>query len=89
MEREQVNFMILVVRTQLDAGDHPNPGALSRLARGTNTIYGVVVGESESREAALLRRLDYSLGWECAVRGGRVGMEVDESRPARRCAHLS
>ena len=89
MEREQVNFMVLIVRAQLDARDDADSGALRRLARGTNAVYCVVISERESSEAATLRCLDYSLGWECAVRGGRVGMEVDESRPARRFAHRS
>ncbi len=89
MEREQVNFMVLIVSAQLNAGDHANSGPLRRLPRGTNAVYGVVIRESERREAAVLRSLYYSLGWECAVRGGRVGMEVDERRPDRRCAHRS
>jgi hypothetical protein len=89
MERKQVNFMVLIVRAQLHSRDHANSGQLGRFARGTNAVYGVVIGESESREAAALRCLYYALGWECAVRGGRVGMEVDERRPARRIAHLS
>ncbi len=87
MERKQVNFMVLIVSAQLYAGDHANSGALRRFARGTNAVYGVVIRESEGRKAAALRCLYYALGWECAVRGGRVGMEVDERRPARRCAH--
>lgn len=89
MKCEQVNFMILIVSTQLDARDHANARALRRQARGANAVYGIVIGESESREAAALRLLYYSLGWERAVRGGRVGMEVDERRAARRCAHRS
>jgi hypothetical protein len=89
MEREQVNFVVLIICAQLDARDHANSGALCRFAGWKNAIYGVVIGERESREAAALRCLDYALGWEGTVRGGRVGMEVDEIRPARRCAHRS
>jgi hypothetical protein len=89
MKSKQVNFMVLIISAQLDAGDHPNSGALRRFARRTYAVYGVVIRERESREAAALRCLYYALGWECAVRGGRVGMEVDERRPARRCAHRS
>jgi hypothetical protein len=84
MKREEVNFMVLIVSAQLDAGDHTNSGALRRFTRRTNAVDGVVIRERESREAAALRCLYYALGWECAVRGGRVGMEVDERRPARR-----
>jgi hypothetical protein len=84
MERKEVNFMVLVVSAQLNARDYANSGALRRFARGTNAVYGVVIRESESRETAALRCLYYSLGWESAVRGGRVGMKVDERRPAHR-----
>jgi hypothetical protein len=89
MERKEVNFMVLVVSAQLDPSYHANSGALRRIARGTHAVYGVVIRESESGQAATLRCLYYSLGWECAIRGGRVGMEIDERRPARRCAHRS
>lgn len=89
MECEQVNFMILVVCAQLHASDHSNSGALRCFAGWTNPVYGIVIRERESREAAALRCLYYALGWECAVRGGRVGMEVDERRPAGRFAHRS
>ena len=63
MKREQVNFMVLIISTQLDTGDHANSGALRRFARRTNAVYGVVIRERESREAAALRCLDYALGW--------------------------
>lgn len=89
VEREQVNFMVLIVSAQLHTGDHANSGALRRFSRRANTVYGIMIRERESREAAALRCLDYALGWECTVRGGRVGMEVDERRPARRIAHRS
>jgi hypothetical protein len=89
MECEEVNFLVLIVCAQLHARDHANSGALRRFARGTNAVYGIVIRKRESREAAALRCLYYSLGWECAVRGGRVGMEVDERRAARRFAHRS
>jgi hypothetical protein len=46
MKREQVDFVIMVVCTQLDPRDHANAGALCRLARGTHTIYCVVVRQS-------------------------------------------
>ena len=84
MKREKVDFMVVIVSAQLDAGDHANAGTLRSLACRTNAVDGVVIGESESGEAAALRCLYYSLRWECPVRGGRVGMEVDERRPARR-----
>ena len=89
MECEQVNFMVLIVSAELHACDHANPGALRCFAGGTNPVNGIVIRERESSQAATLRCLYHSLGGECAVRGGRVGMEVDERRPARRCAHRS
>jgi hypothetical protein len=86
---EQVNLMFLVVGAQLHSRYHANPGALGSLARGTNAIDGVVIGECEGRQTAALRCRNYALGGECAVRGGRMGMEVDERRPASRGRHRS
>ena len=87
MECKQMDLVVLVKRAELYAGDYPNPGTVACFASGSNSVDGVVVGEGKRRESAALRRLDYSVGRESAVRGSRVGMQVDERGPVRLCTH--
>ena len=87
MEREQVYFVVPVERAQLDAGDHTDACPLCCLAGCTDAVDSVVISERERGQPAALGGLDYSLGREGAVRGGRVSVQVDERRPARIRAH--
>jgi len=89
MEREHVYFPLFVERAQLHPRDHANAHALRGLTRRADTVNSVVIRKRERRQPASRRGLDYSLGRENAVRGGRVRMQVDESRPARLVVHRS
>jgi hypothetical protein len=62
MEREQMDFVILMEHAELRAGDYSNAGALTRFARPGHSIDSVVIRECESSESASLRGLDYLLG---------------------------
>ena len=89
MERQQMNFVVTLKRAQLTSGDDTNSEPLAGCPRRGNPFDGVVIGERERGETATLRRFDYALGRKGSVRRGRVGMQVDECRPARIRAHRS
>jgi hypothetical protein len=80
-------FAIVVECAQLNAGYHTDSRLLGRLASGANPIDRVVIRQRYRGQPALLGGLDHLFGRESAVRGGRVGMQVDERRPTRLCAH--
>jgi hypothetical protein len=84
-----VYFPILVERAKLHPRDDADTELISRITRRADTIDGVVIGERERGQAATRRCLYYLLWRECAVRGCRVRMQVDESRPARLAAHFA
>jgi hypothetical protein len=87
VEREQMYFAVIVECAQLYSGDQTDASPLCRDAGRADAIYGVVIRERQRRQPAALSSLDYALRREKAVRGGRVGMKVDERRPARLSAH--
>ena len=58
-------------------------------ARRRNSINSVVIRERQGGKATALGSLDYSLGSERTVRGGRVSVQVDKRRPARIRTHRS
>src|ERR1700716_1342103 len=89
MEGEYVYFPVLVERAQLHPGDHADPHLLGSVTRRANTIDGVVIRERECGQSATRRCLYYLFWRECAVRGCRVRVQVDESRPARLAAHFA
>jgi hypothetical protein len=89
VKSEHVNLVIAIERAQLDAGDDANACLLTSLARRANAVDGVVIGECERCQSASRSRLNYLLGWESSVRSGRVGVQIDECRPERFCAHRS
>lgn len=62
MERQQVHFMILIVRTQLHACDHAYSSSFRCRARGPNAVDGVVIREGKRCQARVLRCLYYALG---------------------------
>jgi hypothetical protein len=70
VQREEMNLVVLIVRTQLHAGYHANSGARGSIARRKNPIDRIVIGERNGRQTTALRLLYYALGWECSVRGG-------------------
>jgi len=89
MERQQMDFVILVERAELDSSDYSDSDPVAGLAGRGYSRDRVVVSECECLEAAPLSSLDYLFWWESPVRGGRVSMQVDERRPARLCAHFA
>jgi hypothetical protein len=89
VERQEMDFVIAIKSAQLYARDHADSGALTRFARNTDTVDSIVICERQRCQAAAFRSLDYLVGWESSVRSGRVGMQVDERRPGRLCAHGS
>jgi hypothetical protein len=84
-----VYFPVFVKCAQLHPGDDADTNLLSRLTRRANTIDCVVIRERKRGQSATRRGLYYLLWRECAVRGCRVRMQVDESRPARLAAHFA
>lgn len=89
MERQQMYFVVLVERAELYSGNYANSQTLPGLAGNGHSRDRIVVSEGERLEATALGGLDYLFWWENAVRGGRMGMQVDERRPARLCAHFA
>ena len=87
VEREQMYFAVIVECAQLYPGNQTDARPVCRQSGRADAVYRVVISERQRHQPAALGRLDYALGREKAVRGGRVGMQVDERRPARLCAH--
>ena len=84
-----MNFVIILKRAQLAAGDNPDSESITRFTRGSNSGDAVVIGQCQSGEIAAFGRFDYTLRRECSVGRGRVCMQVDKRRPARIRAHCS
>jgi hypothetical protein len=87
VKRQYVDFMVVLKGAELDSSDYANSQTRTSFARGNDTSYRVMVGERQRLEAAARGSLDYLAWWKGAVRGGGVGMKVDERRPARLSAH--
>jgi hypothetical protein len=67
MERQHVNFVIILERAELDPGDYADPEALPRLTRRWNSSDSVVVSECECLQAAACGSFDYCLWCESPV----------------------
>lgn len=89
VQSQHVNLVIVLEGAELRTRDHPDAESLTCRAGCRNSADRVVVGERNGLEAATRRSLDYLLWWKNAVRGGRMGMQVDERRPARLGAHFA
>src|SRR5688500_5909168 len=87
VQGEQVYFMIVEERAQLDRRDDPDPETLTGYPGCRHAAHGVVVGECDRVETAPRRCFYYLLRWKYSVRGGGVGVQIDERRPSRRIAH--
>jgi hypothetical protein len=89
VESQKMNFLLILDGAELYSGDHSNAKALASLARRGNALDRVVIRERQCGETAPFGCLDYTVGADGPVRGGRMGMQVDERRPARIRAHCS
>ncbi|GAC1483190.1 MAG: hypothetical protein NVS1B5_02070 [Gemmatimonadaceae bacterium] len=89
VERQQMDFVLLVESAQLDSRNYPDTEALTGRARRPDSIDRIMIREGERGQAAPLRRFDYLVGGECTVRCGRVCVQVDERRAARIPAHVA
>jgi len=89
MKCQDMDFVLVVKCTKLHSGDHSNSESLAGPARRVDSANRIMIGECKRRQTAALRGLDYLLGWKNAVGCSRVGMQVDERRPARIRAHCS
>ena len=89
VERQKVDFMVIMKRAQLHSCNHTNAEPLPSRARGCNSVHRIVIGERYGCEAAALRRVDNSLRREGTVRRCRMCVQVDEPRPARIIPHRS
>ena len=79
MKTENVSFVLLLARAELDAGDHLDTKLRGGRARRGNTAHGVVVGQRDRRQANRSRLRD-KLRWRCAAIGGsRVCMKINSA----------
>jgi len=70
VKRKEMNFVSVVERAQLDAGNHAHSETLTGSSRFMDPVDGVVIGQSDRSESAALCLLDYALGSKNAVRSG-------------------
>ena len=74
----------VVLRAQLDAGDHPHAEPLAGGTRGSDAGDGVMIGEGDRGDAGRMRGGGDVLGRTRPVGRGRVHVEVDDARHGRR-----
>jgi hypothetical protein len=89
MQRQQVDFVVVLKRTQLASGDDPDTQPVTCCLRRRNSIDCVVIRERERGESATLGSFDYTLGRKDSIRRRGVGVQVDVRRPARIRTHRS
>jgi hypothetical protein len=89
MERQKVHFVVIMKRAELHSRNEANAKSLPSGARGGYSVHCIVIGERYRGKAATLRRVDHSFRREGTVRRCRMGVQVDEPRPARIVAHRS
>jgi len=89
VQRQQVNFVVVLKRAQLAAGDDPNAERVASCPGGGNAIDRIVIRQRERGESAPLRSFDYAFGGKDSIRSGRVRVQVDMGRPARIRTHRS
>lgn len=68
VQRQQMDFMIVLKGAQLGTGNDPHSETLACRARRGNTIDRVVVSERDRAESAFLGGFDYSLRRERTIR---------------------
>lgn len=89
VQRQDMDFVLVVKCTEFHSSDYSNSEYLTGSARRVDSADRIMIGECKRGETAALRGLDYLLGGKNAVGCSRVSMQVDERRPARISAHCS
>jgi hypothetical protein len=84
MQGEKMHFVIILECAQLGARNYADAKAVASFSRAGNAVDRVMICECEGSEPARRRCFDNLLWRERAVRGGRMSVQVDERRPARR-----
>ena len=87
VQRQDMDFVFVVERTELHPGNYSNSESVTGSARRVDSPNRIMIGECQRRETAAVGGLDYLVGWKNAVGCCRVGMQVDKGRPARIPAH--
>lgn len=67
MERQHVNFVIILERAELNAGDYAYPEPLARLARRWNSSDRIMVSKCKCFQTAASGGFDYCLWCESPV----------------------
>jgi hypothetical protein len=89
VQRQQMDLVVFLESAQLHSGNYSNTEALTGHARCGDSINSVVIRKCQGGKATALSGLDYTFGSEGTIRGSRVGVQVDERRPARIRTHRS
>ena len=84
VQRQDVDFVLVKECTELHSCDYSNSKSGAGRPRRLDSPDSIMVSERQRGETAPLRGFDDLLGGKNAVRCGRMGMQVDERRPAPR-----
>ena len=74
MEPEQVQFVLVEMRTEFDTRDDADPELCTGGGRFGDTVDGVMIGERDGVQLRVTRRLDDPSGRQRAVGCGRVNL---------------